>query len=150
MDMDGNSSEDENGAINRRNAAFQNAFQNDAVNEPVTQTVVSPLSPVQLGNKSMFLSQRPEGGMRDVITVECQKINGEDFKGTITYTEATLKIFQTQLGLPNDILHSAKMSFSKCRLVSFKLKKQVNIDEMLDKENFELKRSYMQDNWREK
>ena len=38
------------------------------------------------------------------------------------------------------------MSFGKYRTVSFKLKKQINIDEMHEKENFEMKRSYMKDN----
>ena len=146
MELDENSSEEENSAAVRGNTAFQNTFRNEAVTETDSIVAVVPPSPIQLGNRSIFLTERPEGGMRDVITVECQKINGEDFRGTITYTEATLKIFQNKLGLPNDILHSVKMSFSKCRLVSFKLKKQVNIDEMLDRENFELERSYMQDN----
>ena len=38
------------------------------------------------------------------------------------------------------------MSFNKCRIVSFKLKEKINIDELVEKENFEMKRSYMQDN----
>ena len=60
------------------------------------------------------------------------KISGEDFKGTITYTEATIKIFQQGLGLSNDILHAVKMSFNKYRTVSFKLRKQINIDLFFD------------------
>ena len=35
------------------------------------------------------------------------------------------------------------MSFNKCRVLSFKLKKQINNDELVEKENFETKRSYM-------
>ena len=81
--------------------------------------------PKQLGENSIFITQRPEGAMRDVINVECSKINGELFKGTITYTEATIKIAQNILGLcPND-LHSIKMSFNKCRVILFKLMKQL-------------------------
>ena len=65
--------------------------------------------PKQLGENSLFITQRPEGAMRDVINVECSKINGELFKGTITSTKATIKIAQNILGLcPND-LHSIKM-----------------------------------------
>ena len=75
-------------------------------------------------------------GMRDVIPVEWSKINGNDFKGTITYTEATIKIFQQKLELFAEILHSINMSFNKCRVVSFKLKKQINVDEMIDREDF--------------
>ena len=59
---------------------------------------------------------------------------------------ATVKIFQQILGLSTDILHSVKMSFNKFRTLSFKLKKQINIDELADKENFEMKRSYLTGN----
>ena len=101
--------------------------------------------PAQLGENSVFWTRKHEGGLRDFITVECLKINGETFNGTITYTEAAVKIFQQELGLTSDLLHSVKMAYSRCRTVTFKLKKQVNIDELAEKENFEMKRSYMQD-----
>ena len=108
--------------------------------------VIPVVIPGQIGDTTIFHTSRPNGGLRDVLTVECLKLNGEDFKGTITYTEATMKIFQQGLGLSASILHSVKMSFNKCRIVSFKLKKQINIDELVEMENFEMKRSYMQDN----
>ena len=82
--------------------------------------------------------------MRDVLTVECSKINGKDFKGTITYTEATVKIYQDKFGLQADNLHSIKMSFSTCRVVSFKLRSQINIDEMAEKEAFTIERCFME------
>ena len=110
------------------------------------QPPVHIATPERLGSSSVFFTSRPESGLRDVLTVECHKINGEDFKGSITYTEATVKIFQQELGLSAEILHSVNMSFGKFRTVSFKLKKQINIDEMHEKERFELKRSYMKDN----
>ena len=72
---------------------------------------VAKANPELLGNRSMFHTFKPEGGLRDVLTIECQKINGEDFKGSITYTEATVKIFQQALELPTDVIHSVKMSF---------------------------------------
>ena len=46
--------------------------------------------PRQLGDKSLFITPRTEGGMRDVPNVECSKINGDIFKGTINCTEATV------------------------------------------------------------
>ena len=49
-------------------------------------------APRQLGEKSRFVTPKPEGGMRDVLTIECLKLNGEDFKRTGTYTEAMVKI----------------------------------------------------------
>ena len=106
---------------------------------------VNPIpAPRQLGSKSLFITPRSEGGLRDVINVECLKINGEDFKGAITYTEANIKIYQQKLGLRPENLHSVNMSFNKYRIVSFKLREQINIDEMADREEFTLKRSYMQ------
>ena len=36
------------------------------------------------------------------------------------------------------------MSFNTCRVVSFKLKKQINIDDLLDRETFKIERTFMQ------
>ena len=122
--------------------AVKDDGQVEDLNRP--RSGINPSSiPIQLGERSIFHTFRPEGGMRDVLTVECQQINGEDFKGTVTYTEATVKIFQQELGFSADILHAVKMSFNKYRTPSFKLKKQINIDELVEKENFEMSRSYM-------
>ena len=112
----------------------------------VRQDSLIKMVPSQLGDGSIFHTFRAPGGLRDVLTVECQKLNGEEFKGTITYTEATVKIFQQELGLQSGDLHSVKMSFNKFRTVSFKLKRQIDIDELVEKENFEMKRSYMEGN----
>ena len=90
-------------------------------------------SPMKLVDGSVFYTSKPEGGLRDVLTVECLEMNGDVFRGTITYTEATIKIFQQEIGLPIDLIHSVKMAFNKYRTVSFKLKKQINIDELAEK-----------------
>ena len=94
--------------------------------------------PRRLGENSLFITPRPEGGMRDLLIVECSKINGNEFKGTITYTEAMVKIYQQKLGLPVENLHAIKMSYSTCRVVTFKLENKIKIDEMLDREEFNL------------
>ena len=47
--------------------------------------------------------------MRDIIIVECQKLNGDDFKGTVNYSEAKAKIFQAGLGLNPSLLDTVKM-----------------------------------------
>ena len=60
--------------------------------------------------------------MRDVITVECQKFNGNQFIGTVNYSEAKIKIFQDGLGLDAGLLGTVKISFNKCPVVTFKLK----------------------------
>ena len=43
-------------------------------------TTIQAISPRKLGNNSLFWSSKPEGGMRDVLTVQCLKLNGEDFR----------------------------------------------------------------------
>ena len=48
--------------------------------------------------------------MKDVITVECQKINGKLFIGTVNYSEAKIKIFQDGLGLDVGLLESVKIN----------------------------------------
>ena len=55
-------------------------------------------------------------------------------------------MFQQKMELDVENLHSIKMYFNKSRNVSFKLKSQINIDELVDKENFTFDRSYMQGN----
>ena len=126
--------EDENGQVNEPGV---DEDRNGQTNQRSGQ-VPPPAQghPRQMGTNSIFITKRPEGAMRDVVNVECTKINGEDFKGTITYTEATVKMSQQKMGLQTDNLHSIKMYFNKCRMVSFKLKNQINIDEMAERECF--------------
>ena len=61
--------------------------------------------------------------MRDTITVECQKLNGRMFIGTVNFSEAKVKIFQVGLGLDTGLLGSVKITFNKCPVISFKLYK---------------------------
>ena len=60
--------------------------------------------------------------MRDVITVECQKLNGKQFIGTVNFSEAKMKIFKDGLGLDAGLLETVKINFTKCPVVTFKLK----------------------------
>ena len=46
-----------------------------------TQQSDQVVAPEGMGSRSVFYTSRPELGLRDVLTVECLKINGEDFKG---------------------------------------------------------------------
>ena len=68
--------------------------------------------------------------MKDVITVECQKINGKLFIGTVNYSEAKIKIFQDGLGLDVGLLESVKINLqakikNQCL---FKYKKNQHFD----------------------
>ena len=110
--------QDENGEVNAQDDHLSgNGLSNQHEGLGIPVPPAPAVIPNQLGENSIFHTFRSEGGLRDVLTIECQKLNGEDFKGTITYTEATVKIFQQGLGLSTDILHSVKMSFNKFRSI---------------------------------
>ena len=68
-------------------------------------------------------SENERNQMRDTITVECQKLNGRMFNGTVNFSEAKDNIFQVGLGLDTGLLGSVKITFKKCPVISFKLYK---------------------------
>ena len=84
------------------------------------------------------MTAKPEGPMRDVLTVECMKLNDTDFKGTITYSEAKERIFIEALGLSADLLHSLKFGYSSCRTITYNLKNQINVDDLARVSNFSI------------
>ena len=100
-------------------------------------------SPPNLGSKTIFTTPGADGVMRDVIIVECSKLNDQAFRGTISYTEARDKIFMEKLGLPADLLHSMKMNYGTTRSVSFKLSNQIDITMLKPHEKFSIQRSFM-------
>ena len=55
--------------------------------------------------------------MRETITVECQKLNGTEYKGTVNFSEDKIKIFQVGLGLDTGLLGSVKITFNKCPVI---------------------------------
>ena len=70
-----------------------------------------PDHPRELGPRTKFVTP-PNGNMRDVLTVECPKIYGPIFNGSITIVEAKNEIFIKTLGLSPDLLHTVQMSFA--------------------------------------
>ena len=80
--------------------------------------------------------------MRNVITVECQKLNGKSFFGTVNFSEAKTKIFQDGIGLDAGLLESVKINFNKCPVVNFKLKSKINVTESIKNPNFNFTRTY--------
>ena len=111
------------------------------------QGVLNPgpplLDPEVLTGRTIFVTPKPQGMMKDVIVIECSDINGRPFTGTITYTEAREKIFIESLGLPTTLLHSYKFSFNKCRSISYKLNEQVDLEILADKVYFSFERNYL-------
>ena len=78
-------------------------------------------------NVEVTENDNDENMMRDVITVECQKLNGKQFIGTVNFSEAKVKIFQDGLGLDAGLLGTVKITFNKCPVVTFKLKSKINV-----------------------
>ena len=70
----------------------------------------------------------------DVIIVEFEKSNGEDFKGTITYTEAKTIIVTDLMGLDQSLPYSIKFGYMKCPTVKYKLTQAVNMAEIVKNE----------------
>ena len=75
--------------------------------------------------------------MIDIITVECQKLNGKPFIGTVNFNETKIKIFKDGLGLDVGLLGTVKITFKKCPVVTFKLKSKINIKSSIKNSHFE-------------
>jgi hypothetical protein len=88
-----------------------------------------------LGEDSLYQTAPPEGCMRDVLTVEVQTRNRENYRGTITYTEAKYEIFMKALDLPEELLHGIKIQFGSGPTITFKLTEQIDIDTLSDVEH---------------
>ena len=95
----------------------------------------------QHGESTLFKTPKLEGPMRDVIIVEIRTINGEPFKGTITYNEASIGIFEDCLGMKEENLHGVKFAFSGTPVIRFKLTELIDIDSLHHREYFQLRRN---------
>lgn len=68
-------------------------------------------------------------------------VNEEDYRGTVTYSEAKYGIFMKCLDLPEDLLHGIKIQFGKSPTISYKLTEQIDIDTLSEVEYFEFERT---------
>ena len=93
-----------------------------------------------LGAQSRFRTPEPDGPHRDDFAIEFQQLNGKPFKGTITLKEARDKVFRDILGFNPRILHSIRPVFGGTPTIRFKLKEQVNLDDLATVEYFDLER----------
>ena len=75
--------------------------------------------------------ENDENMMRDVITVECQQLNGKQFIGAVNFSKANTKIFQDGLGLDAGLLGTVKIGFNKYPIVTFKLKSKINVTRII-------------------
>ena len=80
--------------------------------------------------------------LKNIITVECQKLNGKTFNGTVNYSEAKIKIFQDGLGLDPSLLDCVKITFNKCPVINYKLKSEINVATSIKYQLFTFSRTY--------
>ena len=78
---------------------------------------------------------------KDEVVVEILLLNGEKYFGTITPAEARRTIFEQALGLNQSNLAGITIGFNRGRIVTFKLKQQIDVDQLYEKEYFEFERS---------
>jgi hypothetical protein len=90
----------------------------------------------------MFRTAPPDGPHRDLIIVEIRQVNGVPFKGSLHYKEAKYGIFEHCLKQDPTSIHGLNFAFSDYPIVKYKLKHQINIDDLKPLEFFEYHRSY--------
>ena len=90
----------------------------------------------------MFKTAPPDGPLRDYIVVEIRQVNGVPFKGSLHYKEAKYGIFEHCLKQDPNTIHGLNFAFSDYPIVKYKLKQQINIDDLRPVEYFEYHRSY--------
>ena len=90
----------------------------------------------------MFKTAPPDGPLRDYIVVEIRQVNGAPFKGSLHYKEAKYGIFEQCLKQDPTTIHGLNFAFSDYPIVKYKLKHQINIDDLRPVEFFEYHRSY--------
>ena len=86
----------------------------------------------------VFKTPAPDGPYIDEIVAEILSLNGENYVGSITPVEARKMIFEAALGFSQTNLASITIGFNRGCIVTFKLKQQVDLDQLYEKEYFEL------------
>ena len=94
-----------------------------------------------LGAASRFVTPAPDGAYRDDFAIEFQQINGRPFRGSITVKEARDTVFRDTLGFNPSLLHSIRPVFGGATTIRFKLKEQINMDNLASVEYFDLRRT---------
>jgi hypothetical protein len=79
--------------------------------------------------------------MRDVVSVMVLSRDDEEYRGTVTYTEAKYEMFMKGMDLPEDLLHGIKIQFGKGPTITFKLTEQIDVDTLAKVEYFKFKRN---------
>ena len=72
-----------------------------------------------LGEDYLNMTPLPDGCLRDVLTVQVQTRDHENYRGAVAYNEANYKIFMGALDLPEELLHGIKIQFGNGLTVTF-------------------------------
>ena len=72
-------------------------------------------------------------------------MDDKDFVGTITAAEARKSIFEDVLGFKQEDLAGLTIGFNRGRVITYKLKQQIDIDRLYRVEHFSIERSRGQD-----
>ena len=123
---------------------FSEALRN-GVRTNVGGQLTNVACPPVLAVTPVFKTPMPDGPFRDEVVVEVNSINGQQYTGTVTPTEARKVIFEDMLGFAQNDLASVTIGFNRGRIITFKLKQQVDIDQLYEREHFEFGRSVGKD-----
>ena len=84
-----------------------------------------------------------DGAWREEIEIELRGENGEAFTGTITMQEAKHGIYRDCLEFRDFTnFDGIRFGYKGIRMVTFKLKEQINVDNLIEKQNFTFKRTF--------
>ena len=79
-------------------------------------------------DREKAFENRGKGPMRNMVVVDILKCDGDDFKGTITPTDAKNIIYKETLNLDRLNLHGIKVEYKGNPVISYMLKEKINID----------------------
>ena len=79
-----------------------------------------------------------DGAWREEIEIEMRNEDNESYIGTVTMTEAKHGIYRDGLGFRDfKNFDGVRFSFKGVRTVTFKLKQQIDVDKLIEKQFFE-------------
>ena len=87
-------------------------------------------------------SSKNEGAFRDFFDIEIRTINGQPFRGSITYKEAKHSIYHEILEMDFSNFRGVRLGFKGVPTATILLKTQINLDDLEHVQNFEFTRNY--------
>ena len=97
---------------------------------------------LQMSQVEPVFAVENDGAMREELEVEIESINGKPYKGTIPPLEAKHAIYRDCLGLDFKNFDGVRNGYRGAPVLIFKLKKAMNVDDLLCVQFFEYTRTY--------